>query len=99
MDAILQRPGGPETSASQAELPRTILPHHLAELRHSGLSDATIEAAGIYSEDNHLRAAAILNWRGGTKRLVPAIVYPYHDENGANGYLRIKPDRPRVKGG
>lgn len=40
-----------------------LLPHHLPELRKSGLTDATIVAAGIYSEANYDRLAALLGWR------------------------------------
>ncbi len=76
-----------------------ILPHHLQHLRTSGLSDATICAAGIYSETNPQKLAAILNWRKPTKNLAPALVFPFVDADGHNGYCRIRPDTPRkIKG-
>ena len=44
------------------ELPG-ILPHHLAELRRSGLADETIRAAGVYSETSPAKLAALLDWK------------------------------------
>ncbi len=76
-----------------------LLPHHLAELRNSGLSDATISAAGIYSEDNYERLASLLNWGRVSKRMAPALVFPFVNAEGQNGYSRIKPDTPRKLGG
>jgi putative DNA primase/helicase len=75
-----------------------VLPHHLAELRKSGLSDATIVAAGIKSESNYQRLAAMLGHRKLPKRMAPAIVYPFVSAEGINGYFRIKPDVPRKIG-
>ena len=79
--------------------PLCLLPHHLAELKLSGLSDATISAAGIYSEDNYESLASQLNWLNVPKRMAPALVFPFVDEHGNNGYSRIKPDNPRTHGG
>jgi len=75
-----------------------ILPHHLAELRESGLSDTTIIAAGIKSETNYQRLTAILGHRKLPKRMAPAIVFPFVSAEGTNGYCRIKPDTPRKFG-
>src|SRR5262245_58226066 len=61
------------SNESNGSLPG-ILPHHLAELRKSGLSDATIVAAGIKSETSYQRLAAMLGHRKLPKRLAPAIV-------------------------
>jgi len=83
-------------SGQQAEHLPGLLPHHLAELRASGLSDETIRATGILSQDNYVALATILNWRRLPKKLAPAIVFPYFDADGSRtGYCRIKPDRPR----
>jgi putative DNA primase/helicase len=76
-----------------------VLPHHLGELRASGLSDETIRAAGIRSETNYQRLAALLGWRRMPKKMAPAIVFPFSDANGSNGYTRIKCDTPRKLGG
>src|SRR5262249_31496201 len=72
-----------------------ILPHHLKHLRESGLTDATITAAGLYSETAPQKLAGILGWRKPTKGLAPAIVFPFVDADGHNGYSRIRPDPPR----
>jgi len=76
-----------------------LLPHHLADLRRSRLSDATIQAAGLYSEDNYVKLAALLDWRKWPKKCGPAIVFPFIDENAVNGYCRLKPDTPRLSRG
>ncbi len=76
-----------------------ILPHHLAELRRSGLTDETNKAAGIYSEVAPAKLAAILDWKKYPSKCAPAMVFPYVDANGRNGYARVKPDRPRLSGG
>lgn len=75
--------------------PRTLLPHHLAELRASGLTDETIQAAGIHSESNATRLARLLGWDKWPKRRGSAMVFPFHDADGANGYCQVKPDNPR----
>jgi putative DNA primase/helicase len=72
-----------------------LLPHHLAHLRESGLTDATIQAAGISSETEPQKIAAMLNRDKVRKHLAPAIVFPFTDADGRNGYCRIRPDRPR----
>jgi putative DNA primase/helicase len=76
-----------------------VLPHHLRELRASGLTDGTIRAAGIHSETDCNRLAAMLGWKKYAKSMGAAIVYQYRDDQGRNGYARIKPDRPRSIGG
>jgi putative DNA primase/helicase len=76
-----------------------ILPHHLEELRRSGLTDATVKAAGIYSEAVYDKLNAIVNWKKFPKKMAPAIVFPFTDAEGRNGYARIKPDHPRMVGG
>lgn len=79
--------------------PAGILPHHVRELRASGLSDATLSAAGIYSETKYDSLAALLNRRKLPKRMAPAIVFPFIDAEGRNGYCRLKPDHPRTING
>ena len=76
--------------------PPGLLRHHLAELRKSGLSNKTITAAGIYSEDDPQHLAELLNRVQVVKKLAPAIVYPFFGAKGQNGYSRIKPDTPRI---
>lgn len=73
-----------------------LLPHHRRELEASGLSEATIRAAGIQSETDAVRIMTLLGWRKPPKKLVPALVYPYRGPDGAVTYHRIKPDNPRT---
>jgi putative DNA primase/helicase len=79
---------------------RQILPHHLAELRASGLTDETIAAARIYSETNHNELARTLNWNSAHRTRVPAIVFPFWSADGRpTDYARAKLDSPRtIKG-
>ena len=76
-----------------------LLDHHLAELRRSGLTDETIRVAGIHSEVEPAKLATILDWKRYPSKCCPAIVFPFTDADGRNGYTRVKPDRPRQKGG
>ncbi len=76
-----------------------LLPHHVRELRASGLTNETIKAAGIFSETKYENLAAVLDWRKFPKKMAPALVFPFHAADGTNGYSRIKPDRPRRIGG
>jgi putative DNA primase/helicase len=72
-----------------------VLPHHLVELRRSGLTDDTIRAAGIRSEVSPIKVAALLDWKRCSSKICPVMVFPFIDADGRNGYSRIKPDRPR----
>ena len=73
---------------------------HLAELRASGLSDATIRASGIHTETDPRHIASLLNWQGSKPydgKHGPAMVIPHHDSGGKRiGYSCLKFDRPRV---
>mgnify|MGYP001405838428 CR=1 FL=1 len=80
----------------QAEHLSGILPHHLIRLRMSTLVDVTITAAGIRSETSPEALATMLNQSKPRKGLAPAIVIPYVDANGQNGYCRLRPDTPRT---
>lgn len=73
--------------------------NHLAELRDSGLSDQTIRDAGIHSETDPARLAQLLGWRRYPRRLGSAIVFPFRDADGVNGYCQIKADSPRTING
>ena len=76
-----------------------LLPQHLADLRKSGLTDATIKAAGIVSEFSLMKVKALLDTKQFAQRCLPVLVFPYKDAEGRNGYCRIKPDHPRTSGG
>ena len=74
---------------------RGVMPHHLESLRARGLTDDTITRNGIHSEADKIKLASILD----TKRVLfksAALVIPYTDANGVNGYARVRPDRPRL---
>lgn len=72
-----------------------LLPHHLADLQLSGLSDETIAACGFRSESKYERLAEILRWKKWPKRMGSALVIPFRGPDGDNGYCRLKPDTPR----
>jgi putative DNA primase/helicase len=83
----------------QAEHLPHLLPHHLAHLRASGLSDVTIAAAGIYSEFTVAKITSLLDCKRFPPKCLPALVFPFRDAEGRNGYCRIRPDHPRTQGG
>ena len=76
-----------------------ILPHHVAELRKSGLSDETIAAAELYSETSVVKVKALLETKTFPSRCLPGLVFPFTNAEGKNGYCRIRPDHPRTSGG
>ena len=78
--------------------PCRLLPHHLADLQASGLTDETIQAAGLYSEADNARLARILGWSV-PRKMSPSLVFPYFTIDGTNGYSRVKPDDPRTRQG
>ncbi len=60
--------------------------NHLADLRASGISNQTIRTAGLCSAP--VAATGLLGFHNS-----PALVFPYPEHP---GYIRIKPDQPRV---
>lgn len=82
----------PSANSSSAHF---LLPENLADLRNSGLSDATIAAAGIHSVFSPCDTIRLLGWH--PSQGVPAIVFPYLDLNGQYvGYSRMKPSTPLI---
>ena len=74
----------------------SLLPHHLTDLRNSGLSDETIESMGCYSESNYSKIKVILGRSSIPKRVGSALVFRFRDFSGElNGYSRLKFDNPR----
>jgi putative DNA primase/helicase len=72
-----------------------LLPQHLADLRASGLTDATVEACGFYSEADPAKVSGLLNCtRPYAELLGPCLVFPFGDA--APGHTRLKPDRPQT---
>lgn len=72
-----------------------LLPHHLAELRASGLGDEIIAAAGIYSETDPHEVAALLHWKHAKSSIAPALILPYPSASSGVSYARAKLDKPR----
>jgi putative DNA primase/helicase len=73
-----------------------LLPQHLADLRHSGLSDATITACGFRSLEAPASVQDVLRWKRYRGELGPCLCIPFADAEGKpTGYSRLKPDRPR----
>lgn len=76
---------------------QTLLDHHRDQLRASGLTDATIAAAGFYSVTDADKMARLLNVKKLPKGLNPsALAIPFTDADGRNGYCRLRPDRARI---
>ncbi len=89
----------PTTAGKSNGQPTALHPNHLAELRASGLTDETIRAAGIRSEHNRDKLAAILNRKSWPQTLGAALVFPYVDSEGTTTLHRVKPDRPSLRNG
>lgn len=70
---------------------------HRVELHASGLTDATIEASGIYSAaDSQIRS--ILGWQPKSHSWERGMVIPFRSADGAaQDYARVKLDFPRHK--
>jgi P4 family phage/plasmid primase-like protien len=73
-----------------------LLPQHLADLRKSGLTDATIAACGFRSLEAPASVQDVLRWKRYRGELGPCLCIPFADGEGKpTGYCRLKPDRPR----
>lgn len=82
----------PPTNGKAAEL--FLSEAHRRELvEGSGLTDATIKAAGFYTEQSTTALSAILN-RKYLAKYGAALVIPYHDESGTVILRRVKPSNP-----
>jgi len=74
----------------------TLLPQHLADLRKSGLSDATIADCGYISLQDLVSIRETLGWKRYDGKLGACLAFPFVNANGQpTGYVRLKPDRPR----
>lgn len=73
---------------------------HLADLRASGLTSETIEAAGLYTETDPQKISAFLGWPKPATRLGPCLIFGYCGLDGRPmDYRRIKPTKPLTKKG
>lgn len=74
-------------------------PHHLADLRKSGLSDEQIRACGFRTLRQPSEVASVLRWKSADK-LGECFLLPYRRPDGSlipvNEFARIKPDTPRT---
>jgi putative DNA primase/helicase len=87
-------PAPPAAGAPNSPFPG-LLPHHLADLRESGLSDDTVRAGQFYSLTDAERIRSALNWERYNGRLGPCLAIPYFDADGRrDGLVRLKPDSP-----
>ena len=76
----------------------TLSQNHRTELCASGLTDATITSAGIYSATSG-QVRDILGWARKGVDWGPAMVFPYQfPEEPEPAYRRLKPDFPRSNG-
>jgi putative DNA primase/helicase len=74
-----------------------LTPRHLADLRKSGLSDATIAACGFYSVQSSATVQKILRWKCYRGELGDCLAVPFTNPAGnATDYVRLKPDTPRT---
>ncbi|MGE0378867.1 MAG: DUF3854 domain-containing protein, partial [Planctomycetaceae bacterium] len=72
----------------------------LANLRESGLTDATIITNGLRTESDSGVLAKLLNRGVGAQTCIGGLVIPYRDPEGKlNGFARVRPHVPRTKGG
>ena len=73
-----------------------LLPQHVADLRKSGLSDATIAACGFCSLQAPASVQNALRWKRYNGELGACLAIPFQDVAGKpTGYTRLKPDNPR----
>lgn len=82
-------------SDSTTSIPQ-LLPHHREHLHASGLSDATIDGAGMFSIVDPADAAGLLHW-GGAAGPVPAIAIPIWGSGGDVTQIVLRPDAPRIR--
>jgi putative DNA primase/helicase len=87
--------------SARRQLPLAVCDFDLADLRASGLDDATIRAAGIYTERDPTALALILNYdRAPSFCTGGGMVFPFFDSEGnRNGYATVKPHQPRIRDG
>src|SRR5262245_17021152 len=85
------------TATDNGQLPPGLLPQHWADLQSSGLMAETVAAAGLYSEADPARVAALLGRSlEYARRLGSCLVFPYPGPDGApTGYHRVKPTNPQ----
>src|SRR5437588_729945 len=87
------------------KIPLRVQGKDLANLKESGLKDATIRANKLWTEFNPVKLAEILNQiPEGHGKQIPlfchgGLVFPYYDLHEDNGFHRVRPHGPRVRNG
>jgi putative DNA primase/helicase len=80
-----------------ATLAKRLQPQHLADLRKSGLSDATIVDCFFLSLDAADLIKKALHWSYYDGKLGSCLAIPFFDANGEPArYCRLKPDQPLI---
>src|SRR5579871_6055991 len=105
-------PQDPDRANVGRPAPR-LTPEQLADLRASGLTDATVAAAGLYCVPDSDRVRELLGSYLAFKTartMGPCLAFPYHDHAGRpmtfhdragneHPFVRLKPTKPRAEGG
>ncbi|TWT86682.1 hypothetical protein Mal64_35110 [Pseudobythopirellula maris] len=78
---------------------RKLFDSHLRELAESGIDQATAEAAGVYSEHDAKKLAALVGWKSWPQRYGHGLVFEYRDLDGNLRFCRVKPERPPERNG
>ncbi len=86
------------TNGTTADHLAGLLPHHLKNLRDSGLTDDTIRGARIYSETHRDKLSLLLHRKSFPQTLGAALVFPFYDRSGTCVLQRVRPDHP-TRGG
>lgn len=85
-----------ELRPTDPALPR-LEPVHVEHLRSSGLSDETLDLAGLYTEPSSVKLAKLLD-RKSAWGMGHAIVFPFVDPGATTPHAyRVRPDVPRLK--
>ena len=85
-------------AATNGHAPK-LFEQHLRELRASGLTDEIIKAAGIYSEHDRDKLAALTERRSWPISMGCGLVIPYFNAEGTRVLCRVKPERPPERNG
>jgi hypothetical protein len=100
MASPILAPDAPSVNSSfRIPVASRLSPQHRADLHASGLSDATIESAGLFTCDDPAINARILRWDSSAKNLGPCLVIPFRSmaTGELNGFARVKPSKPRSR--
>jgi len=84
------------TEDSRLKVEAVLQPHHIEQLRESGLTDETILSCRFRSENRISQIRTILQNKTFPKKCGSCLIIPYCDQNGDYiGFQRVRPDNPR----